>query len=145
MTSNDLEKCRQLFQYLSGRQLSEAEADELTKNCPSFREFRVKLITSYGWLAELNRVANRWADHVAAGVQSADLNQLMHTMEALLERHDALETKLKEANESLLGKLMDMDRIATSQREINMQLQEMRSLISTYRHRLAEVAQLPTI
>jgi len=139
MTQTEIEKCERLYLLIKGRAFSATEKEEIQSRVKSYPEFRIRLISEFGWIADTTAVANKWLNYAMRGDETADGNELLHAMESLAEKQLELEEKMKLANDLLIEKFCDIDNLAKSQQEIKEQIAEMQSLISRFRHRLVEI------
>ena len=137
MIQSDLDRCELLVRYLLGRDCSKDELTQIPDSANNYKEFRIRLFTSLGWVSGAKQVADKWVSFVSRSDDEKDLNEVLHALEAISQEQSKLEANLQEGNRILMDKLSDLDKFATMQIEARERLAEMRALLTKYRHAIA--------
>lgn len=143
MTHDDQDKCARLVRHLTGRSPKPDELKALLADVGSFAEFRVHALLALESIPGRDVVIARWRAATRNPEARADGNELMHAIELLGERHRQLDAQLLRTEEEMLDKLRAIDKLATHQSDLRRELDEMASLITRYRERMAEAGPVP--
>lgn len=140
MTHDEQDRCARLLRHLTGRTPKADELKALTAEVGSLAEFRIHALLALESVPGRDAVIAAWRKATHRTEARADGNELMHAIELLGERHRQLDAQLLRTEEEMLDKLRAIDTLATHQSDLRRELDEMASLITRYRERLAEAA-----
>jgi len=140
MTSDDENRSQQLFEILLGRSGRKDQFKAFLEQAASYGEFRVLLVSKTRGNDVLAEVTEGWRGRVVEAVAAPDDRDVMHDLEILAIKQAELEKLLKASEATLIGNLRAVDASATQLAELGVKVREVRTAISEYRTRMAELA-----
>jgi hypothetical protein len=137
MNDTDLVHCRDFARVLFGGVVDPEVMEATLGFCDSFEDFRIRLVAELAPHNEIARgIMDRWAHLLRPSHERLDGNALLHMLEAVSVRLEALQEKLRAASEENVERLRAVDANATTLASLQESVSTMRQSMASIRLRL---------
>ncbi len=109
MNPVDQDRARRLLAVLLARDASTQEDCDLIEACDSLKAFRVRLLTKGGVGSAGAELVDRWRQEIRRRIDNPDSSELMHALEKLVQRQQAIDLGLARIDATLLRELQLLD------------------------------------
>jgi len=140
MTTDADKRMQRLFELLLARNGRKDQLKALTERAESYSDFRVLLVSECASDGSFAEVLECWQRKVAAILTGIDGREMLHDLEVLAIKQAEIEKQLRVSEASLISNLRAVDASATELASLSSKVREVRTAISEYRKRIAELA-----
>jgi hypothetical protein len=137
MNDRDLMHCREFARVLFGGGVDPEVMDAALGFCDSFEDFRIRLVAELAPHNEIARgIMDTWASVLKPSHEPLDGNALLHMLEAVSARLEALQERLRTASEENIERLRVIDANATTLASLQESVATVRQSMASIRLRL---------